>query len=94
MKNTSYLIIALAFSLLSSAGHADGPASIPTMGNMSVGIPAPPNPLPHQDTQKAIMQSNSQSISTIMQNQAQQQMGRRMEGSGMQNGMNSSMGAR
>ncbi len=94
MKNKSCLIIALALSLLSSLSYADGTQAMPVMGNRSVGIPAPPNPLPHQDTQKAIMQSNSQSDATIMRNQAQQRTGRRMEGSGMQNGMNSSMGAR
>ncbi|MHB0989757.1 MAG: hypothetical protein ACYC3O_05315 [Burkholderiales bacterium] len=94
MKNRSYLIIALALALLSSLSYADGIQAMPVMGNRSVGIPAPPNPLPHQDTQKAIMQSYSQSDATIMRNQAQQRTGRRMEGSGMQNGMNSSMGAR
>lgn len=93
MKNRGYIVLAL--SILSiPLSYADGSQNMPAMGNMSVGIPAPPNPLPHQDTQKAIMQSNSQSDATIMQNQAQQRMGRRMEGSGMQNGMNSSMGAR
>lgn len=93
MKNPGYIVLAL-FIFSMPLSYADGPPSMPTLGNMSVGIPAPPNPLPHQDTQKAIMQSNSQSDATIMQDRAQQRIGRRMEGGGMQNGMNSSMGAR
>ncbi len=93
MNNSVFIIFALSLLFFPSA-YADGPYHAPDMGNMSIGIPESPNPLPHQDTQKAIMQSNSHSDATIMQNQARQPMGRRLEGSGMQNGMNSSMGVR
>ena len=93
MKNPGYIVLALSFCSI-PLGYADGPQTMPVMGNMPVGIPQSPNPLPHQDTQKAIMQSGSQSDATIKQNQIRQRMGRRMESGGMQNGMNSSMGAR
>ncbi|MHB1678015.1 MAG: hypothetical protein ACYCSS_10845 [Sulfuriferula sp.] len=93
MKKSGFMFFVLTV-LSIPASYADGPQGVPNMGNMSVGMPSSPNTLPQQNTQKAIMQSNSHSYTTIMQDKAQERMGRRMDGSGMQNGMNSSMGAR
>ena len=93
MKKSACIVLVLTvFSI--PVTYADTLPAAPGMGNRSVGLSDPPNPLPHQDAEQAIRQSNSYGNARIMQDKAHSPRGGRMEGTGMQNGMNSSMGVR